>query len=133
MFKKIIPYTKKHILFAILAPVTIAIEVLLEIRIPKLMAEIVDIGIGTGNIDFIIRTGTVMVLLALFSMLFGMASAVCSSIASMGFGAELRKGIFEKFQDFSFANLDKFTTPSLITRITTDVNNTQHAYMMIIG
>ena len=132
MFKKIIPYTKKHIFFAILAPVTIAIEVLLEIRIPKLMADIVDIGIGTGNIDFIIKTGTVMVLLALFSMVFGMASAVCSSIASMGFGAELRKGIFEKFQDFSFANLDKFTTPSLITRITTDVNNTQHAYMMII-
>lgn len=132
MFKKIIPYTKKHILFAILAPVTIAIEVLLEIRIPKLMAEIVDIGIGTGNINFIIRTGTVMVLLALFSMLFGMASAVCSSIASMGFGSELRNGIFEKLQDFSFANLDKFTTPSLITRITTDVNNTQHAYMMIM-
>lgn len=132
MLKKIFSYTKKHGLYAILAPVTIAIEVLLEIRIPKLMAEIVDIGIPSGNMNFIFKTGGAMITMALLSLIFGAISAICSSIAAMGFGAELRKGIFNKLQDFSFSNLDKFTTPSLITRITTDVNNIQQAYMMMI-
>lgn len=132
MLKKIAPYAKKHRIFAILGPLTIAMEVLLEIQIPKLMSDIVDIGIATSDIPFILKTGGVMVIMALASLLFGAISAICSSIASMGFGAELRKGIFHKLQDFSFSNVDKFSTASLITRITTDVNNTQHAYMMII-
>ncbi len=132
MLKKIAPYAKKHALFAVLGPLTIALEVLLEIRIPKLMSEIVDIGIKNSDILFILKTGGMMVLMALASLLFGGISAICSSIASMGFGAELRKGIFNKLQSFSFSNVDKFSTASLITRITTDVNNTQHAYMMII-
>ena len=132
MLKKIFPYTKKHGIYGILAPITIAIEVLLEIRIPKLMADIVDIGIPSGNMNFIFKTGGAMIAMALLSLAFGAVSAICSSIAAMGFGAELRKGIFNKLQDFSFSNLDKFTTPSLITRITTDVNNTQQAYMMMI-
>lgn len=132
MLKKIAPYAKKHAVFAVLGPLTIALEVLLEIQIPKLMSDIVDIGIPAENIPFILKTGGMMVIMALLSLLFGAVSAICSSIASMGFGAELRKGIFNKLQDFSFSNVDKFSTASLITRITTDVNNTQQAYMMII-
>lgn len=132
MLKKIAPYAKKHAVFAILGPLTIALEVLLEIQIPKLMSEIVDIGITNSDIPFILKTGGMMVLMALASLLFGAISAICSSIAAMGFGAELRKGIFNKLQSFSFSNIDKFSTASLITRITTDVNNTQQAYMMII-
>ena len=132
MLKKIAPYAKKHAIFAVLGPLTIALEVLLEIQIPKLMSEIVDIGIKNSDISFILKTGGMMVLMALASLLFGGISAICSSIAAMGFGSELRKGIFNKLQNFSFSNVDKFSTASLITRITTDVNNTQHAYMMII-
>lgn len=132
MIKKIVPYAKKHLLFAILGPLTITVEVLLEIQIPKFMSEIVDIGIQNQDIPFILKTGGMMVLMALASLVFGAASAICSSIASMGFGAELRKGVFNKLLDFSFGNIDKFSTPSLITRITTDVNNVQQAYMMII-
>lgn len=132
MIKKIAPYAKKHLHFAILGPLTIAIEVLLEIQIPKLMADIVDKGIPAKDMPFILKTGGMMMLMAIASLVFGAVSAICSSIASMGFGSELRKGIFNKLQDFSFGNLDKFSTPSLITRITTDVNNIQQAYMMII-
>ena len=132
MIKKIAPYAKKHLLFAILGPLTISIEVLLEIQIPKLMAEIVDIGIPSRDMPFILKTGGMMVIMALASLVFGAVSAICSSIASMGFGSELRKGVFNRLQDFSFGNIDKFSTPSLITRITTDVNNVQQAYMMII-
>ncbi len=132
MLKQLLPYAKKHSLFAVLGPLTISLEVLLEIQIPKLMSEIVDIGITNSDIPFILKTGGMMILMALVSLLFGMLSAICSSIAAMGFGAELRKGIFNKLQSYSFANVDKFSSASLITRITTDVNNTQHAYMMII-
>lgn len=132
MLKKIIPYTKKHAIFAVLGPLTIILEVILEIQIPKLMSDIVDIGIKSSDLNYIIKVGGIMVCMALLSLLFGAISAICSSIASVGFGAELRKGIFHKLQEFSFGNIDKFTTASLITRITADVNNTQHAYMMLI-
>ncbi len=132
MLKKIAPYARKHAIFAVLGPLTIAIEVLLEIQIPKLMSDIVDTGISSSDIAFILKTGGMMVIMALASLLFGAVSAICSSIASMGFGAELRKGIFNRLQDFSFSNVDNFSTASLVTRITTDVNNTQQAYMMII-
>ncbi|MBE7013211.1 MAG: ABC transporter ATP-binding protein [Ruminococcaceae bacterium] len=132
MIKKIAPYAKKHLLFAILGPLTISMEVLLEIQIPKLMAQIVDIGIPGGDLAYILKTGGMMMAYALISLVFGAVSAICSSIAAMGFGSELRKGIFYKLQNYSFGNIDKFSTPSLITRITTDVNNVQMAYMMII-
>ncbi len=132
LLRNIAPYAKKHGLFAVLGPLTIIMEVLLEIQIPKLMSDIVDIGIPSSDIQFILKTGGMMIIMALASLLFGAVSAVCSSIAAMGFGAELRKGIFNKLQDLSFGNVDNFSTPSLITRITTDVNNTQQAYMMII-
>jgi len=104
MIKKIAPYAKKHLLFAILGPLTIAIEVLLEIQIPKLMAKIVDTGIPNNDLMFILKTGGMMMVMALISLLFGVISAICSSIASMGFGAELRKGVFHRLQDYSFGN-----------------------------
>ncbi len=132
MIKKIAPFAKKHLLFALLGPLTIAIEVLLEIQIPKLMSKIVDIGIASGDFSYIVKTGAMMMALALISLGFGAISAICSSIAAIGFGSELRKGIFYKLQSYSFGNIDKFSAPSLITRITTDVNNVQMAYMMII-
>lgn len=132
MIKQIVPYAKKHLLYAVLGPLTIAAEVLLEIQIPKLMSKIVDIGIPSGDFSYIVRVGGMMMVLALISLIFGAVSAICSSVAASGFGSELRKGIFYKLQNYSFGNIDKFSAPSLITRITTDVNNVQMAYMMII-
>lgn len=132
MIKKLIHYLSKYKIFAILCPLAIIGEVLLEIRIPLLMAKIVDIGIPSKDIAYVLRTGGLMVVMALFSLLFGALGSKFGATASMGFGSELRKALFNKVQEFSFSNIDKFSTASLITRLTTDVNNTQNAFMMII-
>ena len=132
MIKKLKPYLSKYKLFAILAPLAIVIEVLLEVRIPLLMSRIVDIGIKTQDVSYVLRTGGLMILMAVLALIFGIISAICGSKAGMGFGSEIRKGIFDKIQEFSFANIDKFSTASLVTRLTSDVNNTQNAFMMSI-
>ena len=132
MIKKLKPYLLKYKLFAILAPLAIIIEVLLEIRIPLLMSKIVDVGIASGDITYVLKTGALMVIMAILALAFGAISAICSSKAGMGFGSEIRKGVFDKIQEFSFANIDKFSTASLVTRLTSDVNNTQNAFMMTI-
>lgn len=132
MFKTLAPYMKKYLLPTILCPLTVIAEVLLEIRIPLLMSKIVDVGIPAQDIGYIVRTGGLMVLMALLSLLCGALSAWFGAQASMGFGSELRRGLFGKVQNFSFSNVDKFSTASLVTRLTTDVVNAQMAYMMII-
>ena len=132
MVKQLTPYTKKYLLYMILAPISVIFEVLLEIRIPYYMSKIVDVGIGTGDMDYVLRTGGMMVLMALLGLCFGATSSRFASMAGMGFGSELRRGLFEKVQSFSFANVDKFSTASLITRLTTDVQTIQMAFMMTI-
>lgn len=132
MIKKLLPYLSKYKIFAILCPLAIIGEVLLEIRIPFLMSKIVDNGIPAKDIAYVLKTGGLMVVMALFSLLFGVLGSKFSVTASMGLGSELRKGIFNKIQEFSFSNIDKFSTASLVTRLTTDINNTQNAFMMII-
>jgi ATP-binding cassette subfamily B protein len=132
VIKKFIPYLSKYIIYTILCPLAIVGEVLLEIRIPFLMAKIVDKGIPAKDIAYVLQTGGLMLVMALISLLFGVLGSKFGATASMGLGSELRKGLFNKIQDFSFANIDKFSTASLITRLTTDVNNTQNSFMMII-
>lgn len=132
MIKRLAPYTRKYLWATILAPVTIILEVLIEIRIPLLMAEIVDKGIPSKDIAYVTRTGGLMVLMALISLVLGAVSSRFSSIASMGFGSEIRGGLFSKVQEYSFSNIDKFSTASLVTRLTTDISNVQMAFMMII-
>ncbi|MBS7360202.1 MAG: ABC transporter ATP-binding protein [Oscillospiraceae bacterium] len=154
MFKKLLSYAKKYKIFAILAPVAIAIEVLLEVAIPFLMSIIVDCGISgepltsknnfIANIlvnmgfaqkqgtDLIIAVGGVMLIMSLFSLLSGAGAAFFAAKAGMGFGSELRQATFDKIQDFSFKNIDKFSTGSLVTRMTTDINMIQMAFMMAI-
>jgi ABC-type multidrug transport system, ATPase and permease components len=132
MIKKLIPYLKKFKIYTILCPLAIIGEVLLEIRIPLLMAKIVDTGIPGKNITYVLQTGGTMVIMALFALLFGALSSKFAATASMGFGSEIRKRLFNKVQEFSFSNIDKFSTASLVTRLTTDVNNTQNAFMMMI-
>ena len=132
MIKKILPYTKKYGAYAILSPLTIIGEVWAEIQIPRLMSLIVDVGIQNRDISYVLKIGGQMVLYALFALLCGALAARFAALGGLGFGSELRRGLFHKLQDFSFKNLDQFRTASLVTRLTSDVNNVQNAFMMII-
>ena len=133
MIKKLLKYIKGYRVYSLLAPLTIIGEVMLEVRIPMLMADIVDVGINGGaGVDYILSKGLQMVLMALASLLCGSLSARFASVAGMGFGANIRAALFGKVQDFSFANIDKFSTASLVTRLTTDINTVQNTYMMLI-
>lgn len=126
------PFMSKYKRPSILAPLTVTVEVLLEISIPFLMSMIVDVGITNRDLSYVFTIGGVMVLIAMISMGFGVLSGKFAAEGAMGFGAELRAAVFNKIQDFSFANIDHFTTPSLVTRLTTDITNTQMSYMMVI-
>lgn len=117
---------------SILTPVLIVGEVIMEVSIPKAMSKIVDIGIANRDIDYVLKAGGVMALMALASLFFGAMAAWTASIASMGFGRSVRQGLFYRVQDFSFSNIDRFSTSSLITRMTTDITNLQNAFMMVI-
>ena len=132
MVKQLFPYMKKYALFMLLGPLCVIGEVLLEVRIPILMSTIVDVGIATSDVRLVVRTGVLMVGMALLSLLCGVLSAHFSSKAAMGFGSELRRGLFDRIQEFSFSNIDKFSTASLVTRLTADVTNTQNAFLMSI-
>lgn len=132
MIKHLKPYLAKYRLPSLLAPLTVIVEVLLEIQIPFLMAKIVDQGITTRDLSYVFQIGAIMVLVALCSLLFGVLSGRFAAKGAMGFGSEIRKAVFDKIQEFSFANIDRFSTPSLVTRLTTDITNTQMAYMMVI-
>ena len=117
---------------SILTPILIVGEVIMEVSIPKAMSKIVDIGIANRDIDYVLKAGGVMALMALVSLFFGAMAAWTASIASMGFGRSVRQGLFYRVQDFSFSNIDRFSTSSLITRMTTDITNLQNAFMMVI-
>ncbi len=132
MIKTLYPYTKRFQKYAILAPACVIGEVLLEISLPRLMSRIVDVGIPGRDIGYIIRLGLMMTMLALAGMLLGALSSRFAALASMGFGCELRRAAFHNVQNFSFSNIDKFSTASLVTRLTTDVTNTQNAYQLVI-
>ncbi len=127
----LLPYTKGYRKATILAPITMVGEVLAEVAIPFLMSFMGD-ALGAGDVQQVVTIGLIMMGCAFFALLCGILSARYSSYASTGFGKNLRGAIFEKIQDFSFKNTDKFTTASLVTRLTTDVQNTQMAFMMCI-
>ena len=117
---------------AILSPITIIGEVAMEVTIPLVTAEIIDNGIKAENVPYVAKMGLLMVCMALLSLVFGALAARFSAVAGMGFAKNLRSAMFKKVQDFSFANVDKFSTASLTTRLTTDVTNLQMAFMMLI-
>lgn len=132
MLKKLMPCIKGYKKETILAPITVAGEVVLEIFIPFLMAKIIDEGVGKRDLSYVVWTGALMVVMALLSLVFGALSGRFAAVASAGFAKNLRGKLFHKIQDFSFFNVDKFSTASLVTRLTTDVTNTQNSFMMII-
>lgn len=132
MLKTILSQVKEFKRVSILTPVFVLGEVILEMVIPLLMASIIDEGVTAGNIDHIKTTGLWMLLLAVVSLCLGLLSARFGAQASAGLARNLRQAMFEKIQTYSFSNIDKFSTSSLITRLTTDVTNVQNAYMMIL-
>lgn len=104
----------------------------MEVLIPFLMSEIIDNGIEASNLGYTIKMGLLLVVFALLALLFGALSGHFAASASSGYAKNLRKEIFYKIQGYSFANIDKFSTSSLVTRLTTDVTNVQQAFQMII-
>lgn len=122
----------KYKVNSLLSPVAMTGEVVMEVFIPLIMAKIIDIGIAGKDIGYVARVGILMIAVSLFSLLCGMLSARFGAVGALGFARNLRRRLFSKVQDFSFANIDKFSTASLVTRLTTDINNAQNMYMMII-
>ncbi|MFA5528373.1 MAG: ABC transporter ATP-binding protein [Peptostreptococcales bacterium] len=128
--KKLLPLIKKYIVFTILSPLFMILEVVGDVLIPYLMSRIVDVGIANQDIDYIVNTGLIMIGVALLATFFGVTSSYFGASAGYGFAAEIRQKVFNKIQDFSFANLDTFQVPSLITRLTNDCNTIGLVTMM---
>jgi len=117
---------------SILAMVTITGEVIMEVIIPLIMANMIDYGIDAGNMGTILKTGVFLIFAALGQLVFGVISGRYAAVASSGFARNLRHDMFHKVQTFSFSNIDKFSTASIVTRLTSDVMHLQHTYQMII-
>lgn len=132
MIKKLSSYIGEYKKDSILTPVFIACEVVLEVIIPVLMAKIVDNGIQNGDMKYVTILGIIMLVMAFLSLTFGALGGKTGAKASTGFAKNLRREMFYKIQDYSFSNIDKYSTAGLITRLTTDVTNVQNAYLMII-
>ena len=132
MIKKLASYIKEYKKASILTPFFVVLEVVMEVIIPLLMSKIIDVGIPNNDIKYILEIGILLTVSAIMSLLFGMLSGRFAAKASSGFAKNLRQGMFYKIQEYSFENIDKFSTSSLITRLTTDVTNVQMAFMMII-
>ena len=128
--RKYIPFISKYKTAIILGPLLAIIDVFGEIVQPMLMSDIVDIGIKNGDVNYILRVGATMIGLSLIAIIGGVGNVYYSSKSSVGFASELRKGLFKKIQEFSFANIDTFSGASLVTRITSDINTLQQVAMM---
>lgn len=132
MIKTLAKYIEKYKKASILTPCCMVLEVLMEVLIPFVTAAIIDKGIEAGNMQKIIMYGGLMILMALLSLCFGVLGGKFGAEAATGFACNLREGMYENIQTFSFSNIDKFSTAGLITRMTTDVSNVQMAYQMIL-
>jgi len=132
MYFRLFSYLGKYKKQAIFAPIAVAGEVVLEIYIPFLMAKIIDIGIAQKDLTYVLNIGFIMIAAALLSLVCGSVAARLAAVAAAGFAKEIRKAVFNQIQDFSFSNTDKFSTASLITRLTTDITFVQNSFMMII-
>ena len=123
---------KQYKLPAVLTPVFVVLEVLMEVLIPFVIADLIDKGVEMGNYAVVAEDGVILIILALLALLFGIIAGKTSADASAGFAKNLRRAVFTNVQKFSFANIDKYSPPSLITRMTTDITNIQNSFMMMI-
>ena len=129
---QLFPYVKQYRWQSFLCPFLMTAEVLFEVFVPYYMADIIDIGIAQKDMHFILITGVKMLSLAVCALLCGATASRLSSVAAMGLGANVREALFERISDFSFSNIDKFSTASLVTRMTTDITTIQNVYQMLL-
>ncbi|WP_216697181.1 ABC transporter ATP-binding protein [Anaerostipes faecalis] len=132
MNKTLLKSVREYKFQSLMSPFLVILEVLMEVLIPLEMAKIIDIGIAQGNMDYIIQRGIILVIMAMLSLFFGVTAGNMAAIAGAGYAKNLRHDIFYKVQEFSFHNIDHFSTSGLVTRMTTDITNIQMAYMMSI-
>ena len=132
MIKKLLSCVGEYKKDSILAPLTVTLEVIMEVLIPFIMAKVIDIGIKTGDTAAVLKYGGIMVAAAVISLSAGALAGSFAASASAGFAKNLRKALYYRFSDFAFSNIDRFSASSLVTRLTTDVTNIQNSYMMII-
>ncbi len=132
MVKKLLRSVREYKKDSLLAPAFVIFESILEIAIPTIMAYLIDYGVNKKNMTYILEIGLALILCAVLSLITGALAGRSSAIASAGFAKNLRHDIFYSIQKFSFSNIDKFSTASIVTRLTTDVTNVQNAYMMVI-
>lgn len=130
MVRKLAGYVKEYTKTAVVTPVLVLMEVILEIVIPLIMAELIDNGIDGGSMPAIVKYGITLLIAALMMLFFGIAAGRTASVASSGFAKNLREAMYNRVQEFSFANIDHFSTASIVTRLTTDVTNVQMAFQM---
>lgn len=130
---KLLKYIKgSAIIYVILAPLMMFIEVIMDLNQPKLMSDIIDIGVANGDISYVLNIGFKMIVVAMLGILGGMLCGLFSTLASMKMGKNMRQGLFDKIQSLSFSEIDKFKTSSLITRLTNDVTQVQNMVMMVL-
>lgn len=132
MIKTLAKHIKEYKIPSILAPLFIILEVIMEILIPLVMSKIIDYGVEKADIAYVVRMGALMLVMALLSLTFGALSGKYAAKASTGFAKNLRMAMFSNIQNFSFTNIDKYSTAGLITRLTTDISSVQNAYQQII-
>ena len=132
MIKRLAKCIREYKWQSIATPVLVGIEVVLEILVTFLIADLIDFGIEAGNLDVIYKYGIILLFMAILALVFGVASGLMCAKATAGFAKNLRQDLYHKIQEFSFANIDKFSTSSIVTRLTTDVTNVQQSFQMII-
>lgn len=130
--KKLLKYTKGSTLFIALAPLFMVVEVFMDLLQPTMMADIIDVGVASGDVAYVLTGGLKMACFALLGFIGGAGCSLFSAFASVSFGTRLRQGIFDKVQTFSFAEIDRFKTSSLVTRLTNDVNQVQMTLLMML-
>lgn len=132
MIKKLLQSLREYRKNTVLAPVFVIVEVVMEILIPYIMARLIDNGIEPGNMSVILRVGVLLLVVAFISLAFGTLAGKEAAVASSGLAKNLRKDMYAKVQEYSFSNIDKFSTASIVTRLTTDVTNVQNAFQMTV-
>ena len=132
VLRTLLKEVKEYKRASIATPIYMIFEVAMEMVIPFLMASIIDDGVNAGDMAHIYKLGAVMIVAAFLGLFAGLMGGRYGAKASAGFAKNLREAMFDKIQTYSFANIDKFSTAGLVTRLTTDVNNIQMAYQMTL-
>ena len=131
MIKKLAKYIGEYKKYAIMTPIQVILESFMEIMIPLIMADLIDKGIDAGDMNAITKYGIMLLGAAFLAMIFGVGAGRTAPMGSAGFAKNLRQAMFYKVQGYSFASIDKFSTGSIVTRLTTDVTNVQQAFQMM--